>query len=243
MRKSLFFTLLGLGLSFSVFAQCDDCGKVEGFEADYCFVTDLLPGKCVQFSLNADHFYYQAKSKKDPQKVMLAEKMDLAYLVDLSEEKKLKLKAADAFMIAEALKVWQQEAMELRVSQYAEGKYTAEQLNAMPFTQTETGLGIHILEKGSGPLPAKGRAVTVHYRGYLTDGSVFDASYDRGQAFSFPLGMGRVIKGWDQGIAQLPIGTRALLRIPAELGYGARSAGKIPANSTLIFDVFVIDSK
>lgn len=107
---------------------------------------------------------------------------------------------------------------------------------------TETGLYVVVEEEGSGPRPQKGDKVKVHYTGMLLDGTRFDSSVDRGQPFEFPLGMGRVIKGWDEGIAMLNVGSKARLIIPSSLGYGERGAGKdIGPYAPLIFDVELLD--
>ncbi len=90
---------------------------------------------------------------------------------------------------------------------------------------------------GAGATAAAGKTVQVHYTGWLTDKKKFDSSKDRGQPFSFRLGNGDVIKGWDQGVAGMKEGGVRILTIPPELGYGARNVGSIPANSTLIFEV------
>ncbi len=103
--------------------------------------------------------------------------------------------------------------------------------------RTSSGLKYIVYESGSGPTPKIGTRVTVHYSGYLTDGKMFDSSRTRGQPFSFPLGQGRVIKGWDEGIALMKPGAKYKFIIPAKLGYGSRPAGRIPPNSVLHFDV------
>ncbi|TAE87948.1 MAG: FKBP-type peptidyl-prolyl cis-trans isomerase [Bacteroidetes bacterium] len=108
---------------------------------------------------------------------------------------------------------------------------------------TASGLKYKILEKGTGKKAESGATVTVHYTGTLTDGKKFDSSKDRNQPFSFKLGAGRVIKGWDEGIALLRVGDKALLTIPPDLGYGANAMGPIPANATLIFEVELLDLK
>ena len=106
------------------------------------------------------------------------------------------------------------------------------------YTITGSGLKYYDLVEGSGEPPQPGDNVTVHYTGWLTDGTKFDSSLDRGQPFSFPLGQGRVIAGWDEGVASMTPGTVRQLVIPPELGYGERGAsGVIPANATLIFEV------
>lgn len=97
------------------------------------------------------------------------------------------------------------------------------------------------LRAGTGAECKAGDQVTVHYTGTLDDGTKFDSSRDRGQPFSFPLGAGRVIQGWDFGVAGMKVGGQRRLEIPAEEGYGARGAGSaIPPNATLHFDVELI---
>ncbi len=99
------------------------------------------------------------------------------------------------------------------------------------------GLKIEDIEVGTGQEAATGMTVEVHYTGWLTNGFKFDSSLDRGQPFSFGLGLRQVIKGWDQGVVGMKEGGKRRLTIPPELGYGSREMGSIPANSTLIFEV------
>ena len=108
--------------------------------------------------------------------------------------------------------------------------------------KTDQGLYYNITRAGEGEPPAKGANVSVHYRGMLLDGTVFDSSYQRNEPISFPLGEGRVIPGWDIGIALLKKGGAAKLVIPSELAYGSRGAGGvIPPDATLIFEVELVD--
>jgi len=111
--------------------------------------------------------------------------------------------------------------------------------------KTATGLTYLVTQKGTGRMPKAGEIVVVHYTGMLTNGVKFDSSRDRAIPFEFTLGAGRVIKGWDEGIAKLRIGDHAILVIPPTLGYGARGAGggEIPPNATLIFIVELVDIK
>ncbi len=110
--------------------------------------------------------------------------------------------------------------------------------------KTASGLEYTELEAGTGAQAVAGKTVSVHYTGKLTNGTVFDSSYPRKEPISFVLGTGRVIKGWDEGIALMKVGGKATLTIPPELGYGARGAGGvIPPNATLIFDVELVSVK
>ena len=106
---------------------------------------------------------------------------------------------------------------------------------------TESGLRYVDIVEGKGELPSVGDKVKVHYTGTLEDGTKFDSSRDRDRPFEFPLGAGRVIKGWDEGLATMKVGGQRKLIIPPDLGYGSRPAGKIPPNSTLIFDVELLE--
>ena len=107
--------------------------------------------------------------------------------------------------------------------------------------KTDSGLQYIMIEQGKGVNPKKGQNVSVHYSGFLLDGTKFDSSLDRGEPIQFPIGEGRVIPGWDEGISLLKKGGKAKLIIPPSLGYGDRPVGPIPANSTLIFDVELVD--
>lgn len=123
---------------------------------------------------------------------------------------------------------------------------TQSKTNAMPTTLQKIDV-----KQGTGTEAVSGKPVVVHYTGWLYDpakpdqkGQKFDSSRDRGQPFSFPLGGGRVIKGWDEGVAGMKVGGQRTLVIPPDMGYGARGAGGvIPPNATLIFDVELIEVK
>jgi FKBP-type peptidyl-prolyl cis-trans isomerase len=107
---------------------------------------------------------------------------------------------------------------------------------------TPSGLEYLDVVVGTGAVANAGQQVSVHYTGWLADGSSFDSSVSRGQPFAFALGRGQVIKGWDEGVSGMRIGGKRRLIIPAALGYGARGApGAIPPNATLIFDVELLD--
>jgi peptidylprolyl isomerase len=116
----------------------------------------------------------------------------------------------------------------------------------MAMTRTPSGLEYEDSVIGSGASPARGQECVMHYTGWLwqdgAKGAKFDSSVDRGKPFSFPLGMGRVIKGWDEGVASMRIGGKRTLLIPPDLGYGARGAGGvIPPGATLLFEVELLE--
>lgn len=109
---------------------------------------------------------------------------------------------------------------------------------------TPSGLKYEDIVIGTGASPQPGHQVTVHYTGTLEDGTKFDSSVDRGQPFTFQIGIGRVIKGWDEGVMTMKVGGKRKLVIPPQLGYGARGAGGvIPPNATLVFEVELLDTK
>ena len=115
-------------------------------------------------------------------------------------------------------------------------------------TTTASGLQIIDTQVGTGPSPQRGQTCVMHYTGWLyqngAKGKKFDSSVDRGQPFEFPIGMGRVIAGWDEGVATMKVGGKRTLIIPARLGYGAQGAGGvIPQNATLIFEVELLGVK
>jgi peptidylprolyl isomerase len=108
---------------------------------------------------------------------------------------------------------------------------------------TRTGLKYTDLVVGTGPSPSPGQTAVVHYTGTLTDGTKFDSSRDKGQPYSFALGTGTVIKGWDEGVATMKVGGRRRLVVPPALGYGPTGNGTIPPNATLVFDIELLDVK
>jgi peptidylprolyl isomerase len=112
------------------------------------------------------------------------------------------------------------------------------------FTKTNSGLYYNITKKGDGKAAEKGKTVSVHYKGMLMDGTVFDSSFKRNEPIDFPLGVGQVIAGWDEGIQLLNVGDQATLIIPSDLAYGERGAGGvIPGGATLKFDVELVNVK
>jgi len=115
---------------------------------------------------------------------------------------------------------------------------------AAGFNKTESGLRYQIIQEGNGLKAEKGKTVSIHYKGQLPEGTVFDSSYKRNQPLDFVLGMGQVIAGWDEGVALLKVGDKARLVIPSDLAYGSEGAGGvISPNATLVFDVELMDVK
>lgn len=136
----------------------------------------------------------------------------------------------EAQKMAEAEKAKAKEAIDREINTMADG-----------YTKTESGLRYKITtSKKTGATPERGQTVRVHYTGMLTDGTKFDSSYDRNKPLVFPVGVGKVIPGWDEGIRLLKVGEKAKLIIPPYLGYGERGNGPIPPNSILLFDVELV---
>lgn len=145
--------------------------------------------------------------------------------------------AAEAFNAIEAFRTFEGE----REKRVAEMRRKAdEELDklAAGFEKTPSGLRYKIIQKGSGAPAEKGKQISVHYKGQLADGRVFDSSYQRKEPIDFTVGIGQVIKGWDEGLQLLRVGDKARLVIPSDLAYGSQGAGGvIPPDATLIFDV------
>ena len=144
---------------------------------------------------------------------------------------------ATAFNAIEAFRRFEGEREKRIAGEKAKQEAALEKV-AAGFNKTDSGLRYQIIQKGTGAKAEKGKTVSVHYKGQLMDGTVFDSSYKRNQPIDFPLGIGQVIAGWDEGISLLNVGDKARLVIPSHLGYGSHGAGGvIPPNANLIFDV------
>lgn len=162
--------------------------------------------------------------------------MDSVEIIRVGDEAQ-KWNAVEAFRTFEGSRA-KREAAEREAAEAAMEKLAA------GFDKTDSGLRYKMIQKGNGKKAEKGKTVSVHYSGSLENGRVFDSSYARKKPIEFPLGMGHVIEGWDEGIALLQVGDKARFVIPSHLGYGARGAGGvIPPNATLIFDVELMDVK
>jgi FKBP-type peptidyl-prolyl cis-trans isomerase len=220
--KKLLIALMPIWLAGQqVMAQCDACPPSDK-RIDYCFTMSDLPGKCAQFTTEGDMFYFSSSSKARKAKpIALPGTTDTEGMIEFARKNK-KLKTEDILFIQAAVNKWNQEKIDLG------------------YKYTPSGLGYKVLKEGNGPKPQPGNRVTVHYRGSLKNGSVFDSSFDRNQPVTFPIGVGQLIRGWDEGIPMFNEGSRIMLRIPPELGYGQRSTGSIPPNSVLYFEIEIL---
>ena len=145
--------------------------------------------------------------------------------------------AAEQFNAIEAFRTFEG-AREKRIAAEREAAKAELDKLAAGFDETASGLRYKIIQKGDGKKAEKGNQVSVHYKGQLADGTVFDSSYKRNSPLDFQVGVGQVIPGWDEGICLLNVGDKARLVIPSDLGYGSAGAGGvIPPNATLVFDV------
>ena len=151
--------------------------------------------------------------------------------------------SAEAFNAIEAFRKFEGSRAEREATE-KEGQEAILNEAAAGFKQTESGLRYQIIQEGAGKQATKGDMVSVHYKGQLLDGTVFDSSYKRKEPIDFTIGVGQVIPGWDEGIQLLKVGDKARMVIPSDLAYGAAGAGGvIPPNAPLIFDVELVGVK
>ncbi len=205
--------------------------KASAFPGDFYEMMEIMHlGDSVAFYVDAASFF--TKTAEYPHVPDFATEVDKL----LFHVKIMKIQTEEEIELEKEAKI-----LELKEGEAAIiANYLSE--NNISTQATESGLYIIIEEEGKGPKPQKGDKVKVHYSGFLFDGTKFDSSVDRGQPFEFPIGQGRVIKGWDEGIAMLNVGTKAKLIIPSNLAYGERGAGnQIEAYTPLIFDVELLD--
>lgn len=150
---------------------------------------------------------------------------------------------AEAWNAIEAFRVFEG-AREQKIAEAKEKAAAEMEKLAAGFDTTESGLRYKMIQQGNGAKAEKGKTVSVHYEGSLTNGQVFDSSYSRNQPIDFALGVGQVIPGWDEGIALLKVGDKARFVVPSNLAYGSAGAGGvIPPDATLIFDVELMNVK
>ena len=198
-----------------------DGDPMEGFAL-------MSEGDSAVFRVSADSFFKDARQV--PPGVQMGTKLSLyakSLRVMSREEQQQEMRAAQDAQLAKDT---------VAIKEYIKA-------NKLKAKRTASGLYYVISKPGNGPKAEPGKNVSVHYKGYLTDGTVFDESYKRGEPISFPLGQGMVIQGWEEGIGLMRKGATAKLLIPSTLGYGERESGPIPPNSVLIFDVELVDVK
>ncbi|MDG3583828.1 peptidylprolyl isomerase [Galbibacter pacificus] len=181
-------------------------------------------------------FGFVEKGQEIVDAVQQGDKLESVEVIRIGEE-------AKNWNAIEAFRTFEGEREKRIAAEKAKAEEALEKL-AAGFEKTESGLRYKMIQKGNGAKAEKGKTVSVHYKGQLENGQVFDSSYSRNQPIDFTLGAGQVISGWDEGIALLQVGDKARFVIPAHLGYGSRGAGGIiPPNATLIFDVELVNVK
>lgn len=241
MRKFVSLFLLTFLIGQFSFSQCEFCHPPKGRTIDYCYQDQSLKGFCAMFKEGQRSFYLENENRKKNQvmEVYLPKDMKegatIKYLTDLEMNKKLKLTTEELLFVYHAVQNWREvEALK---------NWDLDRM-AAGYTIKKSGMAYKVIRMGTGEIPTQGKTAVVHYTGYLLDGKKFDSSRDRKAPFEFSLGRGQVIKGWDEGVAMMPIGSRFIFRLPPELAYGSREIPNvIPANSTLIFDVELISVK
>jgi len=207
--------------------------KESSFKGDIMEVLTLMHvGDSAIFNLSADSFFFKTVGVKELPKG-ITKGSELQFFVGMKDFK------TEEQMRAMQAQLEEQEKATAQENQMKEGTLIKDYLQKNNITQAPTASGLIIITKtkGNGVKPSVGQKVTVHYTGTLMDGTKFDSSVDRGDPFQFTLGQGQVIKGWDEGIAELEIGGSATLIIPSSIAYGPRGTGPIGPYSPLVFEV------
>jgi len=209
-------------LSWTLTAQAQDCKRCPkaNSEADYCYKNSLFPNQCARFSATSD-FFYVYNQKRKILKLRVPENRT-RYLLKIARNKKLKLASSDILFLDKALYEWENR------------HFTA------GFDTTSLGIGLKIMRKGKGTIAEEGKKIRFEYVGKFEDGHIFDSSLEQKIPHEGMLGAGKLIRGLDEGLVGLRVGTKAVLRIPPHLAYGNRSYGKIPAGATLYYEVFIL---
>ncbi len=216
-----------------IFSTYENGGAVEFQMTEPGFDGDLIEGLAMMATGDSATFWVSADS--------MFKGGTMPEFLKAGDEIKYEVKI-ESVMTQEEYELAKQEEMEKTKEVYAQEieKYASE--NGLDVQQTTSGLYYVITQEGEGSFPETGQTVSVHYTGKLIDGKVFDSSVDRGQPIDFPLGVGQVIPGWDEGIALLKKGSKGTLIIPPYLAYGESGAGNIiPPNAILVFDVELVD--
>jgi FKBP-type peptidyl-prolyl cis-trans isomerase len=213
-------------------AQCEGCAKIGDKNPDLCFKHPSIANQCVSFYENPSKILFKVQSGKTVE-FTTPPANTTENLIALIKMQEKQLSSLDAVLLKLSLDAW-----------FSPERVIENKKKAMGLTFTASGLGYKIVQQGTGKKPEVGKKVKVHYRGTLfPDGQPFDNSYDRGEPIEFPLGTGRVIKGWDEGIQLFPVGSKGVLVIPPAIGYGSNAMGPIPANSTLQFEIEVVSAE
>jgi len=235
---SLLFSNTNLGAPQKVLITDDFSGRNAGQKPLVLALQKMAVGDSLSLYIPKDSLPPDNTLKSDrlTYHIALEEIKDqAAFMEEMEKENAIKQQAMVANQAREAEIA---EKVKLTASEYTKGKLKSK------LKTSASGLKYIIHEEGNGILPKPGQEVFAHYYGALTDGTQFDNSFKRGSLFNFPLGKGRVIKGWDEGFALLSPGAKATLFIPSEMGYGATgSPPNIPPNSELIFYVEMDSAK
>lgn len=199
----------------------DKCNLIDQ-QGDFCFESALFEGYSAKFNEKSKVLWFRTpKSKKTIELELVDTLPQTPYYLNLLTSKTIK-KPKTLLFLQSAFTTWNKIKLTLN------------------YNYTDSGLGIKILKSSQEETVKSGQTVTVHYTGMFEDGRVFDSSVERDLPFTFKVGEGRVIAGWDEGLTKLRIGNVAFLKIPSDLGYGPNGRGIIPGGATLYFKIEVL---